>query len=220
MILLDGSCASANVPGKQLTCESVWRWLIRGNYTNTIIAVRLVKSELYHGIQSVWTLTRRTPGIFCTPTTSRFHDQLHRERNITWLSASQLVFLDTVQAIPPCSLTFLPVVAFDIDAEDRDLLPLGLVVTEVYVGDGDAPGRQVPLGACCAGRLNGGIVLHHNCRLLHLQEQTQPGDWSVISKKNFWWVFSCLFLQQKSKIGDNLNSASWIITCIILICGT
>lgn len=70
---------------------------------------------------------------------------------------------------PPRSLTFLPVVAFHVDAEDGNLLPLDLVVIDVDVGDGDAPGRQVPQGARCAGRLSGGVVLHHHGRLLHLQ---------------------------------------------------
>lgn len=69
------------------------------------------------------------------------------------------------------SLTILSVVAFHIDAEDGDLLLLGLIVEDVDEGDGDAPGRQVPLDAWHAGRLSGGIVLHHDGRLLHLQEQ-------------------------------------------------
>lgn len=94
---------------------------------------------------------------------------LVRELKLSWITARLLV-----QTVPHCSLTFLPVVAFHFDAEHGNLFPLGLVLVEVDVGDGDAPGQQVSLGALCAGRLSRRIVLHHDSRLLHLQEQTEP----------------------------------------------
>lgn len=76
-------------------------------------------------------------------------------------------------------LTFLPVMALHVDAEDGDLLPLQLVVVAVDVGDVDAPGRQVPQRSRPTGRLGGRIVLHHHGGLLHLQDTElvfMPGD--------------------------------------------
>lgn len=81
--------------------------------------------------------------------------------------------------LPPCSLTFLPVVALHIYAEDGDLLPLDLIFVDVDVGDGDAPGRQVPQGAWCAGLLSRGVVLHHHGRLLHLQGQKESNQRTI-----------------------------------------
>lgn len=127
---------------------------------------------------------------------------LVRDFQLSWSTECRLYIAQTVL---PCSLTFLPVVAFDIDTEDGDLLPFGLVLIEVYVGDGDAPGRQVPLGAWCAGRLSGGIVLHHNSRLLHLQERTQPKQGTKNSEK------SHLDLKTQTWWGDITVKCRWVI---------
>ena len=51
------------------------------------------------------------------------------------------------------TLTFLSVIAFHVDAENWDLLPLGLILEEVHIGDGDGPGGEVALGPGCAHQL-------------------------------------------------------------------
>lgn len=70
---------------------------------------------------------------------------------------------------PASSLTCLPVVAFYIDAEHRDPLPLQIVVIEINVRDGDVPGREVSGGARGGGALHWRVVLQHHCGFLNLE---------------------------------------------------
>ena len=67
------------------------------------------------------------------------------------------------------SLTCLPVIALDIDAEHRNPLPLHIVVIEINVWDGDVPGRKVSGGAGGGGCLHGGVILQHHHGFLHLE---------------------------------------------------
>lgn len=80
-------------------------------------------------------------------------------------------FAATKCPTPPSkpSLTCLAVVPLHIDAEDRDPLPLYVIVIEIDVWDGDIPGGEVPGGARRGRCLHGGVVLQHHHGFLHLE---------------------------------------------------
>ncbi len=156
-----------------------------------LFCVGLLKAQRYRGTQWVWIPARRTPGIFCRPSTSQFHDRL-QEEEINTSQHDAHVPEESKQACvsPPLSLTFFPVVALHLDPEDEDLLPLHLVIVAVDVGDGDAPGWQVPMGAWHADRLSWWVVLLHDSCLLHLQECEETGRqmlmWKFTSKESYY----------------------------------
>lgn len=85
-------------------------------------------------------------------------------------SEAEILFSDD-RTSGPLSFTCFPVVAFHVDTEHRNPLPLHVVVVEINIRDGDVPGREVSRGAgggCC---LHGGIILQHHHGFLHLEQK-------------------------------------------------
>lgn len=91
-------------------------------------------------------------------------------------SEAEILFSDD-RTSGPLSFTCFPVVAFHVDTEHRNPLPLHVVVVEIYIRDGDVPGREVSRGAgggCC---LHGGIILQHHHGFLHLEQKEVREVW-------------------------------------------